>query len=55
MGVNDYFGPRRTNILHVITNYGYLKDKFEIDYYRQAYCSLEKMANIWGKLEKPGQ
>ena len=31
--VNDYFGPRRTNIPHEKPNYGPLKSKFEVDYY----------------------
>ena len=33
MGVNDYFGPRRTNIPHTTPNYGPEKSKFEVDYY----------------------
>ena len=34
MGVNTYFGPRRTNIPHATPNYGPLKSKFEVYYYR---------------------
>ena len=34
MVVNYYFGPRRTNIPHATPNYGPLKSKFEVYYYR---------------------
>ena len=41
MVVNFYFGPRRTNIPHATPKYGPVKSKFEVDYYRQTYCSPE--------------
>ena len=46
MGVNSYFGPRQTNIPHTTPKYGPVKSKFEFDYYRQIYCSPEKVAHI---------
>ena len=55
IGVNDYFGPRRTNRPHATPNYRPGKYKCEIDYYRHKYCYSEKLAHIWGKLEESGQ
>ena len=46
MGVNDYLGPRRTNIPHATPNYVPIKSDFEVDYYRQTYCYPEKVYNI---------
>ena len=43
MGVNDYFVPRRTNRPHATPNYGPVKSKFEVGYYRQTYFSPEKL------------
>ena len=42
MVVNTYFVPRLTDRLHETPNYGPVKSKFEVDYYRQTYCSPEK-------------
>ena len=39
MGVNAYFGSSRTNSPHATPNYGTVKSMFEVDYYRQVYCS----------------
>ena len=39
MGVNAYFGPKRTNRPHKTPNYGYGKYNFEVDYYRYTYFS----------------
>ena len=55
MVVNDYFGPWRKNRLHATPDYGPRKYKLEVDYYRQTYCSPEKVARIREKLEKSGQ
>ena len=52
MGVNDYFGPRRTNIPHATPNYGAGKYKFGDDYYRQTYFFPEKIAHIRKELEQ---
>ena len=52
MGVNAYFGTRITNRPHATPNYLPEKSKFEIDYYRQAYCSPEKLAHIQVTLVK---
>ena len=41
MGVNAYFGPRRTNIPHSTLIYEPGKFKFKIYYYRQKYCFPE--------------
>ena len=42
IGVNYYFGPRRTNITHATPNYGPGKSKFEVEYYRQKYFLQKK-------------
>ena len=42
MGANDYFGPIRNNRPHATPNYNTGKYKFEVDYYRQIYCSPKK-------------
>ena len=44
--VNAYFGPIWKNIPHVTPNYGPGKTKFEVDFYRQKYCSPKKLAHI---------
>ena len=41
MGVNDYFGPIKTNRPYETPNYGPGKSKFGIYYYRQTYCFPE--------------
>ena len=46
MGENAYFPPRLTNRPPETPNYGTIKYKFEVDYYRQKYCSPEKLAHI---------
>ena len=46
MGVNAYFDPRQTNIPHETPNYGPGKSNFEVDYYQQTYCSLERVSHI---------
>ena len=43
IGVNDYFGLRRTNIPHVTPNYETVKYKYEVEYSRQTYCSQESL------------
>ena len=55
MGVNTYFGTRRTNIQHSNTNYGPEKSRVEIGYYRQKYCFPEKRSHMQGKLEISGK
>ena len=40
MGMNDYFGPRRKYISNAPPNNGPGKSRFEVDYFRQIYCSL---------------
>ena len=35
IGVNADFGTRRKNITHAIPNYGLVRYKFEVYYYRQ--------------------
>ena len=45
MGINAYFGPRRTNRPHATPNYGTRKSRFEVDYYRKTYFSPEKVAH----------
>ena len=52
LGVNDYFGPRQTNIPHKTHNYRPGKSKLEVDYYRQTYSYTEKVSHIKQKLEK---
>ena len=52
MGVNAYFGPRRTNRPHSTPNYEPGKSKFEADYYRQTYCSPGIVPHIRKKPEK---
>ena len=51
MGVNAYFGTRRTNMTHDIPNYGIVKYKFEVYYNGQTYCSSSKLSHIRKKLE----
>ena len=51
MGSNYYFVPRQTNISHSTPNYGPRKYNFEVDYYRQIYCSPEKLSHIRKMLE----
>ena len=46
MGVKDYFGRWWTNRPHATPNYWPGKYKFEVDYYRQTYCSPEKLPCI---------
>ena len=46
MGVNYYFCRRCTNRTHATPNYVPVKYRFEVDYYRQEYFSLEKEAHI---------
>ena len=46
MGVNVYFGSIWTNIPHATPNYVPVKSKFEVDYYRQTYCSPETLFHI---------
>ena len=46
MGVNIYFCPRQKNRPHSTPNYGPVKSKFEVDYYRQIYCSPERIDHI---------
>ena len=55
MGVNDYFSPFGIDRPHATPNYGPGKYKFEVDYYRQAYYSTEKVAHIRKEPEKSGQ
>ena len=55
MGLNDYFGTRRTNRPHETTNDGPGKARIKIDYYRQTYPPPENLAHIYGKLETLGQ
>ena len=56
MGVNAYFGTRRADISHATPNYGPVRSKFEVDYYRQTYRSPEKVVHIRRKRkEKSGQ
>ena len=55
MGLNAYFGPRRTNRPHGTPNYGPGKSNFEINYYRQTYCFPEELAHIQITLEKSGK
>ena len=55
MVVNDYFGPRRTNIPHSNTNYGPIQSKFEVYYYRQKYLPLEKTLSYMRKIGKVSQ
>ena len=52
IGVNDYFVPIGGNISHAKPNYGPVKSKYEIYYYRQTYCSTENLARIREKLKK---
>ena len=56
MGVNDYFGPRWTNRPNATPNYGPELYKFEVNHYRQKYCSTEKVAHIrkTGKISSRG-
>ena len=53
MGVNSYFGPRRTNRPHATPNYGPVKSKSEVYYYRQTYF-LQKKYLISEKTGKSG-
>ena len=46
MVVNDYFGPRVTNIPHATPNYEPDKSTVEIDYYMQTYV-LQKNCLIY--------
>ena len=39
MGLNAYFGPIRTNRPHTTPKYEPGKSRFEVDYYRDTYCS----------------
>ena len=52
MEVNGYFGPIRTNIPHTTQKYGPVKYKSEVDYYKQIYCSPEKLARTRKKWKK---
>ena len=51
IGVNTYFGTRWKNGTHAKPNYGPVKYKFEVGYYRNRYCSQEKVAHIRKNLE----
>ena len=42
-------------IPHAAPNYRSGKYKFEVDYYRNSYCSPEKVFHIRKKLEKEGE
>ena len=55
MGVNAQFGPRQINRPCTTPNYGPVKSKFEVYYYRHTYCYPEKVAHIKKELEKLGQ
>ena len=55
MVVNAYFGPWQKNKPHATPNYGPGKSKVEVDYYRQKYCSPEKVAHIRKKPVKVGE
>ena len=46
MVLNEYFGPRHTKRPHATPNYGPEKSKFGVDYYRQIYCSPEKISHV---------
>ena len=52
MGVNDYFGPIRTNRPHATPNQGHRKLNSKMYYYRQTYCFPEKLTHIKDNLEK---
>ena len=55
MGLNAYFSPRWTNRPHAKPIHRPVKYKFEFDYYRQTYCSSERVAHIREKQEKAGK
>ena len=55
MEANYYCFPIWITIPHATPKYGPGRYKFEVDYYRQTYCSPEKVAHIRKKLEKSGQ
>ena len=46
MGVNTYFGPRRTSRTHATPNYRPVTSESEVDYYRQTYFSSETIFHI---------
>ena len=46
MGFNANICIRRTNKPHAISNYGPIKSNFDVDFYRQTYCSPETLARI---------
>ena len=45
MGVNAYFGTRRTNMPHETPKYVPGKSKFEIDYYKHNFSSIKPGSN----------
>ena len=47
-----YFGRRQTNTPFATHNYGPIKSKFEVRYYKHTYSSPEKGAHTRKKLEK---
>ena len=49
-GVNEYFGPRQKYRPHATPNFGPGKFNFEVDYYRQTYCSPIKLAHTRKKI-----
>ena len=55
MGLNAYFGPIQKNRPHATPNYGPVKYKFEVHYYKQTYFFPLKIDFFRRKMETPGQ
>ena len=54
VGLNSYFGPRRTNRPLTTTNHGIGNKKYYIDYYRKSYCCPDDLVNTRPNIQFSG-